>query len=85
MNSRKHLYSIYSNEEDDLDNQIEMMVKYCQLSGFPTLTSDYGVLVDSGLSKQWWGRAIFYATTIRKRCTTGTFDNRERPYGRCFN
>lgn len=43
------------------------------------------ILTDSGNTKSWWGHAVVYATTIRNRCTNGTFQNQETPYGRFFH
>lgn len=39
----------------------------------------------AGLPKSWWVNAIKYATSIRNKCTTSTFENREIPFEPFFN
>lgn len=43
------------------------------------------MLFHAGLPKNWWGHSIKYASTIRNKCKTSTFNNQETSYERFFN
>lgn len=43
------------------------------------------MLLDNVSNKNWWGHTELYATTIRNRYTTGTFQNRDTLYERWFH